>query len=175
MEKLDTLKNKVRIRKSRKGRERLLILNTEEGVVEEDIIQAVEDLVVDRDYDLEVVNRYTTRNGKKNWILELDSNVVERLLVKGKICLNFKRCRMVRHVNIVRCNKCQKYGHFAVNCSEEQVCYVCAGKHSGKACTVTELSCINCIRDGRTMVNHRANDTVCPIFRSYRDTLQARL
>jgi len=47
---------------------------------------------------------------------------------------------------VVRCYKCQKYGHIAVNCRKETpTCPVCSGPHSFAECqTKDDKTCANC-------------------------------
>ena len=70
--------------------------------------------------------------------------------------------------DVLRCLKCQRYGHTVKWCKSADTCGTCAGSHSTKACTSAESihKCANCIRTpGRTnssSVTHRAGHHDCP-------------
>ena len=56
------------------------------------------------------------------------------------------------------CNRCQKYGHIASGCKEEQfTCGKCGGDHKTWECTTNGLKCTPC-----GMSDHRTNDEKCP-------------
>ncbi|KAG7189884.1 hypothetical protein KM043_018851 [Ampulex compressa] len=59
--------------------------------------------------------------------------------------------------NPVRCYNCQKYGHTAHNCREQQICICGQPPHSGSSCS-TPLICVNCGD------NHSARSRSCPAF-----------
>ncbi|XP_033736414.1 uncharacterized protein LOC117324602 [Pecten maximus] len=44
----------------------------------------------------------------------------------------------------LRCYKCNRYGHMAVNCKGKQRCQKCGGDHKVSECENTEKKCVNC-------------------------------
>jgi hypothetical protein len=59
-----------------------------------------------------------------------------------------------------RCNKCQKYGHFAVDCKEEKdACGKCGKEHRTVGCTATETWCVSC-----NTASHPSISRDCPQF-----------
>jgi hypothetical protein len=77
---------------------------------------------------------------------------------------------------MTQCNKCQKHGHYAVNCERSAKCRYCAGNHEtkihtcstcsviGSKCSHTALRCVNC--NGA----HQANDPRCKVSKHTADT-----
>ena len=60
--------------------------------------------------------------------------------------------------NPLRCYKCQKYGHGALNCTNRLLCHRCGDDtHVGSDCK-NEPKCVNC--KGK----HAASDKICPIW-----------
>jgi hypothetical protein len=75
-----------------------------------------------------------------------------------------------------RCLKCQKYGHYVVNCKEkEDTCARCTEHHHTSACTITDttkFTCSNCT--GETAKGHSTADRECPKFKAEKEKHQSR-
>ena len=63
-------------------------------------------------------------------------------------------------IRIIRCYKCQKFGHMSSNCHSRESCKHCAEEHSVAKCTNKDkpAKCSNC------KGNHEADDTNCPTY-----------
>jgi hypothetical protein len=76
-----------------------------------------------------------------------------------------------------RCLKCQKYGHFIVDCkTDEDTCTRCSGKHRTSTCKETNtanFACSNCT--GTSAKGHRAADRNCSAFKTELDKLHNRI
>ena len=60
---------------------------------------------------------------------------------------------------VIRCLKCQLFGHIAKHCTEEPLCHLCGGKkHPNKNC-MNRIFCVNCKKEG-----HPSTSRECPIF-----------
>lgn len=89
------------------------------------------------------------------------------LLDRKRLCVDFDRYRVVEYVQIVRCFRCQSYGHMSSCCSGTQTCPRCAGEHRLADCTITTESCANCLREvSEADANHRVDSTDCPSFKN---------
>jgi hypothetical protein len=59
-----------------------------------------------------------------------------------------------------RCNKCQLYGHFAVDCkASKDTCGTCGGEHRTSACTQEDRWCTAC-----AVASHPSTSRKCPQF-----------
>ena len=58
---------------------------------------------------------------------------------------------------VIRCNKCQRYGHGAAFCKSSIRCVTCGGNHINPECK-NEFSCSNC------GMSHRASDRSCSYY-----------
>lgn len=122
--------------------------------------------------EVRVVKKIPTKQGKTNWLLDVDRESKDLLLEKKRICIDYERYRVVEFVSITRCFKCQKFGHLANRCDGEIHCQKCAGSHNIKECKSTIESCSNCyFEQSEEETHHRADSTQCPIFIKYRETL----
>ena len=78
--------------------------------------------------------------------------------------------RGVDRFYVKRCNKCQKFGHYEKDCSEDACCGYCKGNHLSKDCVDVEegdfcnYKCINCERGEKDSVGHSAHWHKCPTY-----------
>ena len=63
-------------------------------------------------------------------------------------------------IKIVRCFKCQKFGHVSANCKSETSCGYCSGRHTFKECPNKDENpqCANC------KSNHSTDSLQCTIY-----------
>ena len=93
-----------------------------------------------------------------------------------RITLGLRPCKVYDRYNIKRCYKCQKFGHYAKECSEERpVCGKCAGDHNTTECQSEQLKCINCVRNVVTDCHHAVSDAGCPSIVNERNKLKNKL
>jgi len=78
-------------------------------------------------------------------------------------------CKVYDHVFVLRCYKCQDYGHHSEDCTNSAVCGFCAKTgHETRNCNVYTRNghgkkCINCHQAGNDS-RHEANHPQCPVF-----------
>lgn len=134
--------------------------------------KSIEDLCKDKKPDFKIVRKISTKLGKINWVLDVDVDTKEWLLSRKRICFNFTRYRIVEYVNIIRCFRCQAYGHMSGNCSSEQKCPICSGDHRLSECKSVEERCANCyFAASGDPCDHRADSSSCPVFQEYRNSV----
>lgn len=125
--------------------------------------------------EFNIIRKIKTRQDKMNWLIDVDSRGKEILLDQRKICIDFERYRVVEHVSITRCFRCQKYGHYAGQCTGVTHCVRCADEHDEKDCKSVEIRCANCYFENQEGdCNHRSDSPDCPAFQKYRMSLLAK-
>lgn len=124
------------------------------------------------DTEVRIIRKIDTRQGKVNWLLDVDQDGKQILLRLRRICLDYERYRVVEFISITRCFKCQKFGHMANNCKDGIQCVKCAEGHLLKDCKSAKLCCANCYyNDATGDCDHRADSVECPVFQSYRNSV----
>ena len=87
--------------------------------------------------------------------------------LKDRIVISFFKCIVYDQLNANRCNKCQRFGHFARDCKNHACCAKCNGDHETKSCSQSDNSpskCANCVRANKPTHNHRADESACPCY-----------
>lgn len=137
--------------------------------------RAIQSLLLGSRRESKIIRKIITKQGKHNWLLDVDEESKRILLEMKRICIDFDRYRVVNYISIMRCYRCQKYGHLANNCSEEPNCVKCAATdHVQKDCKSETECCSNCyFNDSGGECSHRADSNSCPVFQEYRNSLMA--
>lgn len=135
----------------------------------------IENLIKKPGREVRIIRKIPTKQGKNNWLLDVDTESKKFLLDKRRVCLDFERYRVVEFISIMRCFRCQKFGFLANRCEEEAHCTICAENHHIRDCKNEKISSANCyFEDNEAECNHRADSLSCPAFIKYRESLLPR-
>lgn len=131
--------------------------------------KTLRDLVYNAVPEFSIVRSSRTRQEKNNWLLDVDGKGKEVLLGIKRICIEFERYKIVEHIAITRCFKCQTYGHYSSQCTGEVHCTKCAEGHDVKDCKSGVTLCSNCYFENKEgECAHRADSPDCPVYQKYR-------
>lgn len=134
--------------------------------------EALQDLFKETAPEVHIIKNIKTRNGKVNWLIDVEKNYRDYLIQRKRICIDFERYRVVDFVSITRCFKCQAFGHYAGTCTRDTHCVKCSGPHILKDCKETEVVCCNCYFENSSGdCSHRADSPDCPVYKLYRQSL----
>lgn len=125
-----------------------------------------------------VLSHRICRNAaRKNVVVEVSSTLRARLLGRGKVNLGFTVHHVEAHASLVRCYKCNDYGHTANRClAKEARCANCGGAHAkGMGPCSKTPDCSNCKARGikASERRHKANDGRCPVYLSRLEGIKA--
>ncbi|KAG8174404.1 hypothetical protein JTE90_016100 [Oedothorax gibbosus] len=157
---------------------RLIAFGVPDSIKEQEFKQHLESLEETGGRPVEIIKAF--KNGKKltdttNYIMDVDSKTADNLLILSKFVLHFNRVRIKRYFNILRCYRCQWFGHASHNCKYDVACAACAGRHETRQCTSNQQKCINCLQGkGGYKHDHRADDRACNEFLDYKANLLSR-
>ena len=77
-------------------------------------------------------------------------------------------CNVLDHFYVLRCFKCQAFGHHSSNCTKSAKCGYCGEGHETRSCQVKcdlqKKCCVNFKQSGLTDINHEASCITCPAF-----------
>lgn len=102
--------------------------------------------------------------------IEVDINTFKKAIASKTVTIGWKPCRVYEHVTVLRCYKCNDFGHKAGDCrNPSHICALCAESHKIEECKATTYKCINCIRARNELnididVNHAAFSNSCPVL-----------
>lgn len=107
-----------------------------------------------------------------NLVIEMDPEIRIPLMEAGRVYIDFAACRIVDHLSVSRCFRCQGYGHVAKVCKKDErecVCSHCgrAGheyKECRRAISGEKPSCANCLA-AKKPADHRVGTIDCPMYR----------
>lgn len=131
------------------------------------------DKLFDESAEIQIIDKKKMRGTELHTaVLTVDVNTFRRVLKAGRIFIGWNSCREKEHVEVMRCFKCNQFGHLAKECKEEDfVCPLCADKHSMNQCKVKEdeYKCVNCVRANTELnldvnVKHCAFSLKCPVL-----------
>ena len=78
--------------------------------------------------------------------------------------------KVIDRFYIKRCNKCQTFGHYEKDCTNETCCGYCKKHHLSINCEDVELedyenyNCINCEKAGKNASGHSSYWNKCPTY-----------
>ena len=107
------------------------------------------------------------------------SNVIWSVLAKQRDRIfigSQSTCKVYDSIFVLRCFKCQAYGHHSRDCTHESVCGFCAGSHATNTCVTKDcengLKCIHCVKAGKSDVNHHTGDPKCSVYQEQQSRIK---
>lgn len=120
---------------------------------------------IDRRYEVT-----TVKGTHINIIVNTDLISQRLFLDRGVVIINFNESRVYEYVNVLQCNRCLRYGHYARECNLLPRCKKCTDQHETQDCKATEdiIKCVNCLTSNKNKgtthnVRHRSTEERCPL------------
>lgn len=154
----------VKVAMGKQRRVRVIIFDIPDDLNNEEVATKIKEMDGISTGDLTVVRDFKSKNGR-NIIVELNAREAGNLIEKRKLHIDYSILNLAECQRIIRCFKCQKYGHTAIGCSRP---VRCAGWKE------TTHNCTNCRNNNSDITDHRADNNRCPVFLAYRKSLQVR-
>lgn len=123
-------------------------------------------------------HKFRTKENRANWIVQMPAKFLITLVNKGKIFMQWRTHRVSNYVNVVRCFKCQAYGHMAKSCSSANShCETCGSTdHLKLECDKKDKpKCINCCRSKRKEMWHNVRSKDCPEYKKQVEIFNSRV
>lgn len=101
--------------------------------------------------------------------MQVDRQTYGRVLASGRLFVGYDNCAVYDAIEVKRCYRCSKFGHFSKECRQRVVCPKCSENHNVKECKSTQEKCVNCVEVNNKLglgfdVNHAAWDGQCPAY-----------
>jgi hypothetical protein len=107
-----------------------------------------------------------TQQNEVQWVVEI-SGRLRNILKDRRVFIDWRSCKIQDYVIVVRCFRCQLYGHMSKDCQQEkEFCGHCAEQgHSYRDCKNTSKTaqCINCKR-AKQPHSHPINSKECSVY-----------
>lgn len=107
---------------------------------------------------LKMYSDKNTRIERYNAIVEMNVEVMDEIIKKGRINIDWDECKVHKYVYVKRCYKCLGFNHVAKTCVNKIACSKCAGEHNVRDCNAENMSCVNCIEHNK---KNKANTNTC--------------
>ena len=124
--------------------------------------------VEDKKFDIVAITPLKSRPSCYKAIIRV-SNLIRSVLSKqsDRMYVGSQTvCKVYDSFYILRCFKCQQFGHHSRDCRNAAKCGYCAQDHETRSCPVkavpSSASCVNCMDSGNSDHKHAANDQKCP-------------
>ena len=103
-------------------------------------------------------------DGKFSGMIKVDfmnETTLEHAINNKVTILNqrYQVVEFIRRTRVVKCNKCQSWGHIHRYCKNQAKCGKCSGDHETNTCSETNFKCCHC-KGG-----HRAGSTECRVYK----------
>lgn len=93
-----------------------------------------------------VHHRQTKDRNETKWMYFLEVNGrTFRKIVDKHLNIDFNSYIVREFVDVLRCFKCQQYGHKSNSCNSDVRCGNCGGPHEFRSCSASVSQCFNCI------------------------------
>ncbi|XP_066955365.1 uncharacterized protein [Macrobrachium rosenbergii] len=136
---------------------KILITRIPKYVNEEDIIENIKDknpwlryLIKNEDDFKKVATLNADTNGRPQYVIKCSPQIRRNVAARGdKLYIldkfgDEKFCKVYDRYHVVRCTKCQKFGHKLNQCRGELVCPKCGRRHWLRDCNSETSTCLLC-------------------------------
>jgi len=164
------------IKKTEKIQPKLIVNNVSTEIADNDVISHIIQKnpeikqLTDDGHKIEMIFSRKCDEDNKAIYLKVDKDIRNVIRSnKGFIYIGLSRCKTYDHYYVIQCFKCQRFGHKANQCkNEESNCLYCSEPHDSKNCKnkkdISKYKCKNCLEGKETDIHHTSNYHKCPTY-----------
>lgn len=130
--------------------------------------------------DFHVISCFKSKSSI-NVILEIVPSLFKLIINRGFIFLGWQKCFVKEYYHLIRCFKCNKFGHLKKDCkNEKSICPDCSECHERKDCKSKSKLCPNCIFQNSKYksnwpTDHSAISYNCNFYKMKIDNLKSKI
>lgn len=108
------------------------------------------------------------------YVLEVSPQLRKVIFCLRSIKIGWRSHKYAEYLPIIRCHKCNNFGHFQTECKASQACGHCGQQHNSRECKTEkkDYKCVNCCRFNdnnksgkRVSVNHSSHSESCGAYK----------
>jgi hypothetical protein len=139
---------------------------------------------IESEFKLKFKLRKKAKNNDNSFVFEVSPQLKNKVINSLRnINIGWKACRFADFIYIIRCFKCNGFGHKSDNCNNNETCGLCSEPHSTKECKKdkSEHKCINCERNNnynntnKYAVNHSSFHRDCESFKRIKSAIMSKI
>lgn len=167
IEKIETLKNITEIIFKAANLKKFIVMGIPKYLKKEDTINKIQEYY-QTEIPIALVKEITRPDSNRyQLVMEAEDWIVDHITKQGGLAIGFLNLRAAQYFPILRCNKCQRFGHVERRCRVDEVCRYCAKPHKSQFCPLRKEPqrhrCVNCYGTNKDFP-HSANSPECPTF-----------
>lgn len=166
----------VKLSKVKEKRRKIIILGIPKEITTNEILKKISTLL-NKDISQDYHKDFSRENQKTfRLVLELEEQAALKLLQQGRVLVGFISCKTAPYAPIIRCDRCQLFGHSKERCRRSAKCGYCMKNHEMESCSQKTLpnshKCINCFNsidlNGKQYnFKHSTNSSQCGVFQDF--------
>lgn len=163
------LQEAIEERRAKTNHPKIILYGIMKAMDEEEVMEAIR-VATDDQGTPTLAFKLKGRGDKENWVVSLPPGPFKRILHEGRINIGWDIVRIREFFSIIRCFRCQQYGHTQAQCTaKRQFCAHCSGHHNTRDCKSEYLECINCCESNdkyntKHHTSHSAAHNMCPSY-----------
>lgn len=156
----------------RTPQQKIILVNVPINASQEFIKDCISTLLRVHTKDVQILKSSPAKTDNAiNWIVFLPIPHAKSLVLQGDIYIGLARCLARPFTSVLRCRRCQAFGHTTKACKFEEKCDNCGNPHVDSDCN-NAPHCINCNSHNNKhgtvfATNHKASENICPTFKLY--------
>lgn len=142
------------------------ILNIGPDVEKNEMVEALVKETEVPETAIQIKSVRPTRNGNQIATVAITNQYAKLLKQKNKVKIGWLMCSIRARVEVLKCFKCQSYGHISKDCTSISTinsCYNCGkeGHHANSCQEEAQVFCLQCNKR-----DHKGGSGACPLFRA---------
>ena len=133
-------------------------------------------------------NATTNQNPNKEttntWVIEVSPQLRRLMISRRTVKIEWRSLRFADYLPVIRCHKCNSFGHIQKDCTAAQACGHCGQDHDSRVCPTPKAQhkCINCFKSNQTNkmgrqlnVKHSSFSDNCDVYKRIVSIIKSKI